>query len=83
MARSPVKNRLRTVQEANVIVFTLGISKTNSIRGERRFFLSNICLSLCDYKRLASSSSATMATPVFPQVISASCPRFLKTYIVS
>lgn len=83
MAWSSVKKRLRTLQERSVIVSTLRVSKTNSIRDEWQFFLFNTCLSLCHYKRLASSSSTTMATSVFPQVISVSCPRFLKTYIVS
>lgn len=83
MAWSPVKNRLRTSQEGSVVVSILGVCKTNSIPDEWQFFLSNICPSLCDYKRLASSSSATIVTPLCPQVISVSCPRFLKTYIVS
>lgn len=47
---------------------------------------NSFCLTpawVCDYKCLASSSSTAMATSMFPQVISVSCPRFLKTYIVS
>lgn len=47
--------------------------------------LCGICLSLCDSKHLASSSSATMGNPVFPQAISTSCPedihRLLRTAV--